>query len=255
MDRDYVEESNLQRQSLFDEEDARGGPAQGGGRGERGSRALNSDVEVRGIVADVSPENADALVARADARPRRHRQLRHALPAERRLRARWRALGVRGLRGRVRPRAARAPGVSPCLRCVLETSPRPGSGPTCDTAGVVAPIVQVVAGLQAGEALKVLAGRTESVLQGLVSVDLWAGTFDVLDLSREGAVVSRVHGRTLRVRGEKPGLAMCFAGETLFRYGPQPGVRVNLDALAARLRAVGEVLLERLSRALSRTRS
>jgi adenylyltransferase/sulfurtransferase len=77
------------------------------------------------------------------------------------------------------------PGERPCLRCVLGDRPAPGSSPTCDTAGVIAPIVQVVAALQATEALKLLAGRREALLPGLVNVDVWQGTFDVLDLSRE----------------------------------------------------------------------
>ena len=133
------------------------------------------------------------------------------------------------------------PGVSPCLRCVLETMPAPGSGATCDTAGVVAPIVQVVAGIQAGEALKVLAGRTESVLKGLVSVDLWTGHVRRAGPRRAGAVVPGLHGGTFRVRGKGRGRPTCCVAETRFRYGPPPRRRSTWTALAARLRAVGEV--------------
>ena len=98
-------------------------------------------------------------------------------------------VGAYGLALAVRPR------VSPCLRCVLEEMPPPGSSPTCDTAGVIAPIVHVVAGIQAGEALKLLAGRTEALLPGVVTVDLWQGTFEVMDL-----------------RGQAPWCPACTAG-------------------------------------------
>ena len=66
MDRDYVEESNLQRQSLFDEADAALGPAQGGGRGGAPARRSTPTSTVRGVVADLAADNAAALLAGAD---------------------------------------------------------------------------------------------------------------------------------------------------------------------------------------------
>ena len=254
VDRDYVEESNLQRQSLFDEEDARAGLPKAVAA-ERRLVRINSDVEVRGIVADFGPENADSLVRgqtlvldgtdNFDTR---------FLLNDVCVRARvpWvygACVGAYGLALLVRP------GLSPCLRCVLDSMPAPGSGPTCDTVGVVAPIVHVVAGLQAGEALKVLAGRTDDLLKGLVSVDLWAGTFDVLDLTGrtpwcpactegrfEYAEMDEGRGRALRTgRGSDTAQRREF--------------HVDLDALGARLRAVGAGTDERISRALARTRA
>ena len=73
----------------------------------------------------------------------------------------------------MRPRA-------PCLRCVLEEPPPPGSGPTCDTAGIIAPIARVAA-LQAAEALKLLAGRPGAAARDRHRRPL-ARPFDVLDL-------------------------------------------------------------------------
>src|SRR5204863_5266510 len=55
------------------------------------------------------------------------------------------------------------PGVTPCLRCVFEAAPNPGEVGTCETAGVLGPIVNVVASIQAAEAFKLLCGRTEAV--------------------------------------------------------------------------------------------
>ncbi len=239
-DRDYVEESNLQRQSLFDEEDARAGLPKAAAA-ERRLRLINSEVEVRGIVADVGPENADGLVRgqtlvldgtdNFDTRFLLNDVcVRAKVP--------WvygACVGSYGLALLVRP------GLSPCLRCVLETMPAPGSGPTCDTAGVVAPIVHVVAGIQAGEALKVLAGRTESLLKGLVSVDLWGGTFDVLDLSgRAPWCPACTEGRFEYAERAKTPDVLC--GRDAVQIRPAAEVQIDLGALAARLRAVGEVV-------------
>src|SRR5262249_41019806 len=179
VDRGFVEEANLQRQSLFDEADvARGLPK--AAAAETHLRALNSEVEVRGVVTDLVAENADPLLAGADlvldgTDNFETRFLlndvcvRAGLP--------WvygACVGSYGLALLVRPK------LTPCLRCLLEERPAPGSGPTCDTAGVVAPIVHVIAGIQAGEALKLLSGRRDDLLPGLVTVDLWQGQFDVL---------------------------------------------------------------------------
>jgi adenylyltransferase/sulfurtransferase len=239
VDRDYVEESNLQRQSLFDEEDARAGLPKAAAA-EKRLRTLNSDVEVRGIVADVGPDNAEALVKgrtlvldgtdNFDTRFLLNDVcVRAGVP--------WvygACVGSYGLALLVRPR------VSPCLRCVLETMPAPGSGATCDTAGVVAPIVQVIAGIQAGEALKVLAGRTESLLKGLVSVDLWAGTFDLLDLTgRAPWCPACTQGKFEYAERARTTDVLC--GRDAVQIRPAAETQIDLGVLAGRLRAVGEV--------------
>src|SRR5260370_23364567 len=51
------------------------------------------------------------------------------------------------------------PGETPCLRCVFEAAPAPGEAATCETAGVLAPDVPIIASFQATEGLKILAGR------------------------------------------------------------------------------------------------
>jgi molybdopterin/thiamine biosynthesis adenylyltransferase len=241
VDRDYVEESNLQRQSLFDEEDAaRGMPK--AVAAEAKLRRINSDVNVRGVVADLSTENADELLKGADI----------VLDGTDNFEARFlvndvcvregipwvygACVGAYGLALLVRPR------VSPCLRCVLEEMPAPGSGPTCDTAGVVAPIVHVVAGIQAGEALKVLAARTESLLPGVVTVDLWQGLFEVMDLrGRAPWCPACTEGRyDYAVKGAA-GASAVLCGRDAVQVRAPRGTRVDLQALAARLGAAGAV--------------
>src|SRR5437764_633255 len=65
------------------------------------------------------------------------------------------------------------PRVTPCLRCVFPQIPAAASAPTCDTAGVIMPIISVVAAVQVAEALKLLAGRSESLHGGLLQFDVW----------------------------------------------------------------------------------
>jgi molybdopterin/thiamine biosynthesis adenylyltransferase len=239
VDRDYVEESNLQRQTLFDESDAREGLPKAAAAETR-LRRISSDVLITGVVADLGTDNADELLRGADL----------VLDGTDNFEARFlvndvcvrggipwvygACVGAYGLALAVRP------GTSPCLRCVLEERPAPGSGPTCDTAGVIAPIVQVIAGLQGAEALKLLAGRTEALLPGIVTVDLWRGDFEVMDL-----------------RGRKPWCPACTEGRFDYATGAPAaqavlcgrdavqlratGDAVDLPALAARLEHVGRV--------------
>jgi molybdopterin/thiamine biosynthesis adenylyltransferase len=241
IDRDFVEESNLQRQALFDEEDvARGLPK--AVAAEARLRRINSDVAVRGVVADLSGDNVDEVLKDADlvldgTDNFETRFLvndfcvREGLP--------WiygACVGSYGLALLVRPK------VSPCLRCVLEEMPPPGSGPTCDTAGVVAPIVHVIAGIQAGEALKVLAGRTQDLLPGIVTVDLWQGVFEVMDLARRApSCPACTAGRFESLVPVPVGASAFLCGRDAVQVRPPRGSRIDLASLAGRLAAVGDV--------------
>jgi molybdopterin/thiamine biosynthesis adenylyltransferase len=239
-DRDYVELGNLQRQTLFDEQDASAGRAKAAAAQARLGR-LNSEVEVRGLVLDVWLENVDALVQDADLvldgtdnlETRFFLNdvcLRRGVP--------WvygACVGAHGLVLAVRPK------VSPCLRCVLGERPEPGVLPTCETAGVVGPIVHVVAGVQAAEALKLLAGRDLDLLPGLFFADVWQGTFEVVDLSgRQPWCPACTEGRFEQTT-VAPAELLC--GSDAVQLRAEPGTKVDLCAVAARLAAAGEVVV------------
>lgn len=241
VDRDFVEPSNLHRQSLFEEEDARRGLPKAAAAEAR-LRRLNSEVDVRGLVADVSVENADALVRGADL----------VLDGTDNFETRFLVNDV-CVRARV-PWVYGAcvasygaallvrPGASPCLRCVLGDRPAPGEAATCDTAGVVAPIVQVIAGIQAAEALKVLSGRTESLLAGLVTVDLWAGSFDVTDLRGQAPSCPACTAGRFDYAEAAPASTAVLCGRDAVQIHALPGTRVDLPGLASRLRVAGTVV-------------
>jgi molybdopterin-synthase adenylyltransferase len=245
VDRDFVEASNLQRQSLFDEEDAAAGLPKAVAA-ENHLRRLNSEVEVCGVVGDVAADNADELLPGADivldgTDNFETRFLmndvcvREGIP--------WvygACVGAYGLAMLVRPR------VTPCLRCLLEALPPAGSSPTCDTAGVIAPIVHVIAGIQAAEALKLLAGREEALSNGLVTVDLWKGTFDVMDLSgRAPSCPACTAGRYEYADVGTMGASAVLCGRDAVQVRPPRGTTLDLEELARRLAAVGHVTANR----------
>lgn len=241
VDRDLVEESNLQRQSLFDEDDARRGLPKAVAAEAR-LRRLNSDVRVTGVVADVDADNVAGFVAgRALALDGSDNfELRYLLnDACLRAGVPWvygACVGAHGLALLVR--AGR-----PCLRCVLGERPAPGSVATCDTAGVIGPIVQVVAGVQAAEALKLLAGREQALLPGLVAIDLWAGDFDVLDLSgRAPSCPACTRGRYDALDQAQAPSAATLCGRDAVQVRAPRGLRLDLGELARRLQGAGRVL-------------
>ena len=69
------------------------------------------------------------------------------------------------------------PGETPCLRCVFEAAPAPGEAGTCETAGVLSPIVNIVASFQAAEAFKILTGHLEQTNRDLIYIDVWDNAY------------------------------------------------------------------------------
>ncbi|TMV51453.1 thiazole biosynthesis adenylyltransferase ThiF [Paenibacillus mesophilus] len=170
VDRDYVEASNLQRQMLYDEEDA----AQSIPKAVAARRRLakiNSGVKLEEIVADVTPDNVDQLLEGIDlvldgTDNFQTRYLmndacfKHGIPF-----VYGGAVASRGMSAIFVPRE------TACLRCLIQ--PAEGTGETCDTIGVIAPIVDIVASYQAVEALKYLVGDTAARRKSLVTLDVW----------------------------------------------------------------------------------
>jgi adenylyltransferase/sulfurtransferase len=240
VDRDYVEESNLQRQSLFTEEDAaRGLPK--AVAAENRLRAVNSAVEVRGVVADFDADSAaelldgvDLVLDGTDNFETRFLLndlcLRASLP--------WvygGCVAAHGVALAIRPH------LTPCLRCVLGDAPAPGTGATCDTVGVVSPVVHVIAGIQGAEALKLLAGREEALLPGLVTVDLWSGQFEVMDLRGRAPWCAACTEARYDYADASRSATSVLCGRDAVQIRPPAGTRLDLAALAQRLRTAGEV--------------
>ena len=184
IDRDFVEPSNLQRQTLFDEEDARAAIPKAVAA-EHKLRSLNSSVSIQGLVADLNPRNAGELLADCDlildgTDNFETRFLINDYAVQSNLP--WiyaAAVASYGVTMAIRP------GLTPCLACLLESSAGGrGLEETCDTVGVLGPAVNLVASLEVAEALKLLAGREEALHGRLVSCDVWSGRFQSVHVGR-----------------------------------------------------------------------
>ena len=175
VDRDFVEITNLQRQVLFDESDAAQSLPKAMAAAEK-LRRINSQIAIEPIVADVDAgnilglcEGVDLIVDGTDNFETRFlvndAAIKLGLP--------WVYGGCLGSQGQT---MTIVPGRTPCLRCLLGEPPPPGSTPTCDTAGIVAPIIGVIASIQAMEAIKMLSGHVEAIQPYLTIVELWENT-------------------------------------------------------------------------------
>lgn len=207
VDRDFVEESNLQRQTLFEESDARDALPKAVAA-ERRLAAINSDVKVEGVVADLDAKNAEHLLGGfsllLDGTDNFEARLlvndyavKHGIP--------WVYAAVVASYGVT---MAIRPGQTPCLACLAEadevadagasggptaTTDGPnGSGPvvapgtqaTCDTVGVLGAAAGVIASIEAALALKLLLGKMQALDDRLLSFDVWTGRSQAIRVAR-----------------------------------------------------------------------
>jgi len=243
VDRDFVEESNLQRQTLFTEEDARSVIPKAVAA-QRRLGQINSEVRVEAFVADVNAKNIERLVQGAtcilDATDNFETRflindaaIKHRIP--------WvygAAVGSYGVSMTVLPQQ------TPCLRCVLEKLPAPGSSPTCDTAGVLSPIVNVVASVQVAEALKILSGKPQRINRGMLCFDVWENSYRQIKISNvrdQGDCPCCQLRRFEFLDGVGSSVATTLCGRDSVQISVREGGGLNLRELAQRLKAVGKV--------------
>jgi len=243
VDRDFVEASNLQRQIMFDESDALNRLPKAVAAASRIAR-VNSQIRAEALVTDVNFENIEEIISGASLvmDGTDNFETRFLInDACLKSKTPWiygAAVGSYGLTMTI------VPGISPCLRCVLEAMPEPGSGPTCDTAGVIMPIVATIASIQSVEALKLLTGQSERLHRSLITIDLWQFQFARLDLSGSDArkdcpACSRGEFKFLRGAARQVTTTLCGRNAVqIARSGPGA---IDFKALAERLESAGEV--------------
>jgi molybdopterin/thiamine biosynthesis adenylyltransferase len=172
IDRDFIETSNLQRQVLFDEQDVAANLPKAEAAARK-LRAINSSVTIEPIVTDIDRTNIYDLVHDADIilDGTDNFEIRYLInDAAIKLGKPWVYGGCIGSHGQT---MTILPGETPCLRCVFEAAPGPGEAGTCETAGVLSPIINIIASYQATEAFKILAGRREKINRELLYFDVW----------------------------------------------------------------------------------
>lgn len=250
VDRDFVELNNLQRQLLYDEDDVANMLPKAVAAANK-LRRINSNIHIEGIVADVTPANILSFIADADVvlEGTDNFAARYLInDACVKLGKPWVYCGVLatyGMTHTVRP------GVTPCLRCIMGEMPAPGTVPTCDTAGIIGPIVALMGSIVSAEALKLIVGRGE-LNDGMVHVDLWDGTYEKFDLGgpkpgcpacgqrRFEFLNAEAGARTTSLCG-RDAVQVSVSGASVETLSPVGDLRpaISLPALAERLRAAG----------------
>lgn len=178
VDRDRVELSNLQRQTLFSEQDI-GEPK--ASTAERLLRQVNSEIEITSTMTDVRADNVENLVdgATVVVDGTDNMETRFAVnDACVKLGIPWVYGGAVGTSGMIFPVVP----TGPCLRCIFPTLPPAGQLPTCNTVGIVNSLPSVVASLEVTEALKVMLG--EDATPELMTIDVWHGDLQKIRVKR-----------------------------------------------------------------------
>ncbi|HEV7857502.1 MAG TPA: ThiF family adenylyltransferase [Pyrinomonadaceae bacterium] len=241
VDRDFVEESNLQRQTMFTEQDAR----------ERLPKAvacashlslINSEAKTEALVLDVNHTNIERLIVDCDVvlDGTDNFATRYLInDACVKHNVNWiygAAVGSYGVTMTIRPQR------TPCLRCIFEEAPPAASAPTCDTAGVIMPIINMVAAVQVSEAMKLLTGKTESLHNTLMQFDVWRNEYRRIALK---SPLPDCRSCALRdfftLEAEAGDFAAVLCGRNAVQISPPAGTRVDFAALAARLSFAFEV--------------
>jgi molybdopterin-synthase adenylyltransferase len=235
IDRDFVEASNLQRQTLFEEQDAREALPKAVAA-ERRLRAINSDVSVEGIVADLTPENAPELLAGFSAILDGTDNFETRLllnDAAISMGVPWiyaAAVGSYGVTMTVRPAE------TACLACLLEDGENAeeiGLEDTCDTVGVLNSAAGVIASIEAAEAMKLLAARPEALNGKLISCDVWKGKFQSIGVRRNPDCRACVRREFTYLEGNaQPEITMCGRDSVQIH---ERGRKLDLAALRRRL--------------------
>jgi molybdopterin-synthase adenylyltransferase len=233
VDRDFVEWSNLQRQSLYTETDAAEGIPKAVAA-ERALRAVNSEIEIRGLVEDLTFENVRGICGEADlivdgSDNFEVRFLINDFAVENGIP--WlygAAVGSYGLAMAV------VPGKTACLRCLFDKPPTPGTGDTCDTAGILAAVIHVVAAFQVTQGLRLMVGKDP--YRGLLQVDVWN------DEWRRVSVEGPVEGCLCCGKGQYEFLSSAsqsstsrLCGRNAVQISPAERCRLDLPDLGLRL--------------------
>jgi molybdopterin-synthase adenylyltransferase len=239
VDRDFIETHNLQRQTLFDEEDVAHSLPKSVAAAEK-LRKINSQVEIVPLVTDVNQGNIEQLVREVDLvlDGTDNFETRYLInDACIKLGKPWVYGGVVTSGGTT---MTIVPHETACLRCIFPECPPSGTAPTADTAGILASVVSVIASLECAEAIKLLVGAKEFVNKGMTWVDVWDNSFMQIATGGPTANCPTCVGADYQfLTGGPAGTTRC--GRQSIQFNPPPGVILSFPGMAARIGAEAEV--------------
>lgn len=238
IDRDYVEPSNLQRQSLFDEADAAESTPKAVAAVNK-IKAFNSEVQAKPVVADLTPENIQSLLGEADL----------ILDATDNFETRYLVNDFAVKHGKPWIYAAAVgsyavtmnilPDETACLACMFPAPPE-GTVETCDTAGILNSAVNLVGSIQATEAMKYLIGAKDKLRRTLLSFDVWSNDQAEIkaDKPRAGCQVCEKH-EFVHLAGERrPQITLCGRNSVQIHERNRP---VDFAEMSSKLGSHGTV--------------
>jgi adenylyltransferase/sulfurtransferase len=248
VDRDVVEWTNLQRQTLFDESDARDAAPKAVAAKRRLER-VNGAIQIDALVSDVHSGNIEHLAGLERGGTPVHLILdgtdnvetryllndiciKHSVP--------WVYGACVGTEGRV---MAIRPGATPCLRCVFRTPPAGTELPTCDTAGVLGPAAGIVASFQVVAAMRVLCGAPEAD-ERLLAMDVWTGRMRSVDLGARSPDCPTCGRRQFEFLDRADGPTTTLCGRRAVQVRPGRG-SASFDMAAAEVKLTRVGLVQR----------
>jgi molybdopterin-synthase adenylyltransferase len=237
VDRDYVEPSNLQRQTLFDEHDASESMPKAIGAARQIAR-FNSEIVVEPLVADLEPANVDSLLGGCDLIldgtdnfETRYLVNDYALKHS----VAWiyvAAVGSYAATMNI------LPGETACLACLFPEAPR-GTVETCETAGILNSAVNLVASIAATEGLKFLVGARSKMRRTLLSWDVWTNLRAEVAAIHPGVECRACLKDFVHLSGEgRPHITLCGRNSVQIHERARPVDFVELSRL---LQGLGDV--------------
>lgn len=243
VDRDFVEFSNLQRQTLYSENDAKERLPKAVAAKNRLSQ-INSEIEVEAIVADINNSNIESLVEDVDLvlDGTDNFQVRYLVnDACVKLGRTWiygAAVSSYGTTMTIIPTE------TPCLRCIFEEMPSAGSSPTCDTAGVIQPIIATISAVQVSEALKIIVGKTDKLHKSLMQFDVWENDWRKIKLGKPNEDCQTCGLKNFEfLEAENQDFFTTLCGRDAVQIQPPNSTSIDLQNLAEKLKNLGEIKL------------
>ena len=239
-DRDYVELTNLQRQVLYDEDDAHHSLPKVVAAFNHLNK-VNSEIVLEPIIADVNSSNIEGLIRDADlvldANDNWEIRLlineachKHKIP--------WiycAALGSEGMTMNILPGKD-----NPCLRCFVVDKPKSSTGGSCSTFGVLNMLTGTMASIQTAEAIKILI-NSDSTRKELLILDLWGNCFNTLELTKNDNCPLCALGQYEYLGKAVGTYTTSLCGSDSIQIVPPLPIKADFHMLAEKLGKIGNV--------------
>ncbi|HVJ48787.1 ThiF family adenylyltransferase [Desulfitobacterium sp.] len=243
IDRDFVEISNLQRQTLFTEADVSEHIPKAVAAVEH-LKKINSEITLEPVVKDVNPSNVEQLIGDVDLvlDGTDNFEIRLLInDACVKLGIPWiygGAIGSYGITMNI------IPGETPCLRCLLKEIPAPGTQPTCSTAGVLNMITGIIGNYETVEAVKFLV-KSPDLRKDVLFVDIWDNVSEFMTIPKNKDCKACGQGEYEFLNNNVGSYTTSLCGSDSIQIVPQTRSEINFQVMHDKLLQLGEVSYNR----------